>query len=81
MPEIEDGFEADEFRQMIESEAWRRYAERLGAMLAQESERCLAVGVDEREADVARGAVKALRMAVELPGLMVEEFEEEQRRG
>lgn len=80
-PDVDDGFEPDEFRQMLESEPWRRYAERLSAMLAQESERCLAVGVDEREADVARGAVKALRMAVELPGLMVEEFEEEQRRG
>jgi hypothetical protein len=79
-PDVDDGFEPDEFRQMLESEPWRRYAERLSAMLQQEAERCLAVGVDPREADVARGAVKALRMAVELPGLMVEEFEEERRR-
>ena len=79
-PDVDDGFEPDEFRQMLESEPWRRYAERLSAMLQQEAERCLAVGVDPREADVARGAVKALRMAVALPGLMVEEFEEERRR-
>ena len=46
-PDVDDGFEPDEFRQMLESEPWRRYAERLSAMLAQESERCLAVGVDD----------------------------------
>lgn len=79
-PDVDDGFEPDEFRQMLESEPWRRYAERLSAMLQQEAERCLAVGVDPREADVARGAVKALRLAMEVPKIMLEEYEEERRR-
>lgn len=72
----------DEFEDMLNSAAWGLYREHMFHMQCQEIEDCLRPGVEPTAADVARGAVKALRRAASLPDMILDELrrEKEEKR-